>query len=47
MRHYFQLSFLSLLVTIEVALHMDLANQLYIQWEPIVGAEVIGALQQL
>ena len=32
--------FLSLLVTIGVALHMDLANQLYIQWEPIVGAEV-------
>ena len=37
--------FLSLLVTIGVALHMDLANQLYIQWEPIVGAEVIGALR--
>ena len=33
--------FLSLLVTIGVALHMDLANQLYIQLEPIVGAEVI------
>ena len=31
--------FLSLLVTIGVALHMDLANQLYIQLEPIVGAE--------
>ena len=28
-----------------VALHMDLANQLYIQLEPIVGAEVIGALR--
>ena len=37
--------FLSLLVTIGVALHMDLANQLYIQLEPIVGAEVIGALR--
>lgn len=24
---------------------MDLANQLYIQLEPIVGAEVIGALR--
>ena len=34
-----------LLVTIGVALHMDLANQLYIQLEPIVGAEVIGALR--
>ena len=37
--------FFSLLVTIGVALHMDLANQLYIQLEPIVGAEVIGALR--
>lgn len=37
--------FLSLLVTIGVALRMDLANQLYIQLEPIVGAEVIGALR--
>ena len=37
--------FLSLLVTIGVVLHMDLANQLYIQLEPIVGAEVIGALR--
>ena len=35
--------FLSLLVTIGVALHMDLANQLYIQLEPIVGAEIFGA----
>ena len=37
--------FLSLLVTIGVALHKDLANQLDIKLEPIVGAEVIGALR--
>ena len=37
--------FLSLLVTIGVALHIDLANQLYMQLKPIVGAEVVGELR--
>lgn len=37
--------FLSLLVTIGVALHIDLADQLYMQLKPIVGAEVVGELR--
>lgn len=39
--------FLSLLVTIGVFFHTDLANELYIQLEPIVGAEVIKALRAI
>lgn len=39
--------FLSLLVTIGVFFHMDLANQLYIQLEPIVGMKVIEALRAI
>lgn len=39
--------FLSLLVTIGVFLHIDLANQLYIQLEPIVGAEVVEQLRSI
>lgn len=37
--------FLSLLVTIGVFLHMDLANQLYTQLEPVVGADVVEQLR--
>jgi membrane protein len=39
--------FLSLLVTIGVFFHMDLANQLYIQLEPVVGTKVIEALRAI
>lgn len=39
--------FLSLLVTIGVFFHADLANELYSQLEPIVGKEVITALQAI
>lgn len=39
--------FLSLLITIGVFFHMDLANQLYIQLEPIVGIKVIEALRAI
>ena len=36
--------FLSLLVTVGVFFHMDLANQLYVQLQPIVGPEVTEAV---
>lgn len=39
--------FLSLLITIGVFLHMDLANQLYTQLEPIVGTEVVQQLRDV
>lgn len=39
--------FLSLLVTIGVFFHIDLANQLYIQLEPVVGTKVIEALRAI
>lgn len=39
--------FLSLLVTIGVFFHADLANELYAQLEPIVGKEVITALHAI
>lgn len=39
--------FLSLLVTIGVFFHTDLANELYTQLEPIVGAEVTKALHAI
>ena len=39
--------FLSLLVTIGVFFHIDLANQLYVQLEPIVGAEVVEQLRAI
>lgn len=37
--------FLSLLITIGVFLHMDLAGQLYTQLEPVVGASVVEQLR--
>lgn len=39
--------FLSLLVTIGVFLHIDLANQLYSQLEPVLGAEVVEQLRAI
>lgn len=39
--------FLSLLVTIGVFLHMDLASQLYTQLRPIVGADVVDQLSSV
>lgn len=39
--------FLSLLITIGVWLHMDLAGQLYTQLEPIVGAGVVEQLRDI
>ena len=39
--------FLSLLVTVGVFFHMDLANQLYVQLQPIVGPEVTEALRSI
>lgn len=39
--------FLSFLITIGVFLHMDLANQLYIQLEPVVGTKVIEAFRAI
>lgn len=39
--------FLSLLVTIGVFFHTDLADQLYAQLKPIVGADVIDALSSI
>ncbi|MDR2921307.1 MAG: YihY/virulence factor BrkB family protein [Tannerella sp.] len=39
--------FLSLLVTIGVFLHIDLANQLYSQLEPILGAGVVEQLRAI
>ena len=39
--------FLSLLVTVGVFFHMDLANQLYVQLQPIVGPEITGALRSI
>lgn len=39
--------FLSLLVTIGVYFHMDLAGQLYTQLEPVVGAEVVEHLRNI
>ena len=39
--------FLSLLITIGVFLHIDLANQLYIQLEPVLGAEVVEQLKSI
>lgn len=39
--------FLSLLVTIGVFLHMDLASQLYTQLKPIVGADVVDQLSSV
>lgn len=37
--------FLSLLITIGIFLHMDLAGQLYTQLEPVVGASVVEQLR--
>lgn len=39
--------FLSLLITIGVFLHMDLAGQLYTQLEPVVGASVVEQLRAI
>lgn len=39
--------FLSLLITIGVFFHIDLANQLYVQLEPIVGTEVVEQLRAI
>ncbi len=39
--------FLSLLVTVGVFFHMDLANQLYVQLQPIVGPEITEALRSI
>lgn len=39
--------FLSLLITIGVFLHIDLANQLYTQLEPVVGSEVVEQLRAI
>lgn len=39
--------FLSLLVTVGVFFHMDLANQLYVQLHPIVGPEITEALRSI
>ena len=39
--------FLSLLVTVGVFFHIDLANQLYVQLQPIVGPEVTEALRSI
>lgn len=39
--------FLSLLITIGVFLQMDLANQLYIQLEHVIGAEVVKDLRDV
>jgi Predicted membrane protein len=39
--------FLSLLITIGVFFHVDLANQLYVQLEPILGPEVVGQLKAI
>ena len=39
--------FLSLLVTVGVFFHMDLANQLYVQLQPIVGPEVTEAKENV
>lgn len=39
--------FLSLLITIGVFLHMDLAGQLYTQLEPVVGASVVEQLRDI
>lgn len=39
--------FLSLLITIGVFLHIDLANQLYTQLEPVVGSEVVEQLRTI
>lgn len=39
--------FLSLLITIGVFVHIDLASQLYTQLEPIVGADVVEQLKAI
>ncbi len=39
--------FLSLLVTIGTFFHADLSNQLYVQLQPIVGAEVVQQLKEI
>lgn len=39
--------FLSLLVTVGVLFQMDLANQLYVELEPIVGADVVEQLRAI
>lgn len=39
--------FLSLLITIGVFLHMDLAGQLYTQLQPVLGADVVNQLRSV
>lgn len=39
--------FLSLLITIGTFFHADLANQLYTQLQPVVGAEVVQQLREI
>lgn len=39
--------FLSLLITIGTFFHADLGNQLYVQLEPVVGADVVKQLQDI
>lgn len=39
--------FMSLLITIGTFFHADLANQLYIQLEPVLGADVVQQLREI